>query len=64
MEVTEKTIGKAGLSPDEAKVIRFVHGLKTAGKTTKRWIEHNLSEEQYFQLLESAGGKINLLKKG
>lgn len=58
VEITEKIIAKAGLSPDEAKVIRAFRQLETAGKRTKNWVEKNISPRQYFQLLKSAVEKI------
>ena len=57
VEVTEKIIAKAGLSPDEQKVARQYYKLSSAGKKTKRWLE-NVPDGKRHTLLRSAKQKI------
>jgi len=57
LEVTERIIARAGLCKEEARVIRVLRELPSAGERTKRWVR-NLSMRKYDQLLRSAEGKI------
>ena len=57
MEVTEKIIAKAGLTNEEAKIIRSIHDLPTAGIKTENWI-NNLSADKYDSLRASAEEKL------
>ena len=56
-KVTEQMIAKANLSKDEAKVIRVIYGLPSAGKRTKHWMA-GLSDEKYRELQASAKEKL------
>jgi len=57
MIVTEKMIASAGLSPDEAKLVRYRYNLPSAGEKTRNWIS-NLSDGKYDQLLKSSEEKL------
>lgn len=57
MEITEKIIAKAELSKEEAKLIRVIRGLPSAGERTKGWVR-GLSMRKHHQLLKSAEEKI------
>jgi len=57
IEITERIVAKAGLSSDEAKVIRVRYDLLTGGRKTQRWVE-TLGGEKHGQLLSSAREKI------
>ena len=57
IEITERIIGKADLSSEEAKVARVKFGLSTAGQRSQKWVE-DLSGKKHDQLLSSAREKI------
>jgi len=57
MNVTEKDIGKAGLSSEEAKVVRYRYGLSTAGKRTRKWVA-SLGDKKYSKLVTSSEKKL------
>jgi hypothetical protein len=57
IKITEQLIAKAGLSKEEARLMRVIHGLASAGQRTKRWVSA-LSMTKYEQLLKGAEEKI------
>ncbi len=57
MEITEKTIGLAGLTSGEVRVARVFYNLETAGPKTKKWVE-KLSEAKRCRFLDSAQKKL------
>lgn len=57
MKVTERIIGKANLSWQEAMVVRDYYELESEGKKTRGFVE-NLSPRKREQLLVSAQKKI------
>jgi hypothetical protein len=57
MRVTERMIAKADLTKSEAKLIRAVHGLPSAGRRTLRWVA-GLGVRKYDSLLKSAEEKL------
>ena len=61
-EITERIIGKAKLTPQEAMVARVEFNLSTAGKRTKNWVK-NLSQVKRNELSITAQGKIHKLLK-
>lgn len=63
MKVTERIIGKAKLSPGEARAIRVYNGLRSAGEKTRKWWR-NLSDHERYSLLRSAKQKIQKVLDG
>lgn len=58
IEITEKIIGKAKLTPAEAKVARYYYSTRSCGKKTKKLVEA-VSDEEFDELLSQARKKIN-----
>lgn len=56
-DVTEKVISQAGLTSDEAKVIRVFYDLPSGGGRTREWAG-KLSAQTYEELLSSGKFKI------
>lgn len=56
-QITERTIAMSGLNRDEAKLMRCIHGLPSAGKRTLRWVA-GLGVKKYDSLLQSAEEKL------
>lgn len=55
--LTERVIGRAHLSREEAMAVRHFHGLKTAGAKTQRWAERT-GPTRYRYLVRLAVRKI------
>lgn len=62
IEITERIIGQANLSPEEARVARVKFGLPTAGQRTQGWVEA-LSGEKRTQILSNVQQKIRQILK-
>ncbi len=62
MKITERIIGRAKLSPAEAKAVRFHFSLPTAGERTANWVLR-LEHKKYLQFFESAMEKIGAVLK-
>lgn len=64
MKITERVIGRANLTSEEAKVVRCCYQLESAGERTWRWVNH-LSPRKHNLFLSRALAKIHkTLRKG